>query len=270
MMVSSHGNNGQANRITIVDVRALFEKELTERGIPFQIDSETGLHAIEIDGWNATISLDNLQRDCAKDEDVGRVSRFVDSIIASATTADSALSVDQLYWTLEPNNYEVPADYRVTISKEVDRVLVHLSSDGSLITWATPAMLETLQISAEEAAAKAFENLAHALTEATIETQDIDGVQLGYLATTLPFKAALILAPNLRETAEPALGWPLLAVLPDRDFLYLWDATQQDLVGRLGPVVVREYTNSSYPISTEVYHVSEQEIRAIGAFPVPE
>ncbi len=253
-----------------MELRALFEKELTERGIPFQVDVETGLHAVEIDGWNATISLDNLQRDCAKDGDVGRVSRFVDSIIASATNADSALSVDQLYWTLEPNNYEVPADYRVTMSKEVDRVLVHLSSDGSLITWATPSMLDSLQISEEEASAKAFENLARELAEATVETQDIDGVQLGYLSTTLPFKAALILAPNLREIVEPVLGWPLLAVLPDRDFLYLWDATQQDLVGRLGPVVVREYTNSSYPISTEVYLVSEQEIRAIGAFPVSE
>jgi hypothetical protein len=114
---------------------------------------------------------------------------------------------------------------------------------------------------------KAFANLARALTESTLESQDIDGVQLGFFTTSPPFKASLILAPNLRDCVGPALGWPLMAVVPERDFLYLWAARHTDFVGRVGGVVVREFAKASYPISTEIYEISDAGIRAIGAFP---
>jgi hypothetical protein len=106
-----------------------------------------------------------------------------------------------------------------------------------------------------------------ALSKATVESQDIDGVQLGFISSSLPFKAAFILAPNLREVVSAVLGWPLMAVVPDRDFLYLWPARHADFVQRVGAVVVREYSRASYPISTEVYEITDQRIRAIGAFP---
>jgi hypothetical protein len=34
--------------------------------------------------------------------------------------------------------------------------------------------------------------------------------------------------------------------------------------------VVREYKGAAYPISTEVYEVSDDAFRAVGAFPVPD
>ncbi len=97
--------------------------------------------------------------------------------------------------------------------------------------------------------------------------KDIDGVQLGFIGTPLPFKASLILAPNLREVVGAVLGWPLMAVVPDRDFLYIWGARHTEFVQRVGGVVVREYSKASYPISTEVYEITDQKIRAIGEFP---
>jgi len=63
------------------------------------------------------------------------------------------------------------------------------------------------------------------------------------------------------------LGWPLMAVVPDRDFLFLWAARHTDFVKRVGSVVVREYSKASHPISTEVYEITDQKIRAIGEFP---
>ena len=153
------------------------------------------------------------------------------------------------------------------MSDRADRVLVHLSSDGRLITWVTPDLLQSLDISEADADPLAFANLSRALTEATLVCQEIDGVQLGFLTTSLPFKASLILAPNLRQVVGAALGWPLTAVVPDRDFLYLWAARHKDFVGRVGGVVVREFAQASYPISTEVYEITDTRIRAIGAFP---
>lgn len=213
------------------------------------------------------ISIENLQRDVAADGDTAIVSRFVDAIVASAGASESTRSADQLYWSLESCDSGERADYRVAVSDQVDRVLVHLSSDNRLITWVTPGMLESLSLSESDAGAAAFANLGRALSQASLESQNIDGVQLGMIATSLPFKASLILAPNLREVIGAVLGWPLMAVIPDRDFLYLWAAQHTNFVQRVGRVVVREYSKAPYPISTEVYEITDQKIRAIGEFP---
>lgn len=251
-----------------MNVQSHFESELVRRGIEFTVDADSGRHAIDIDGTSLLVSLDNLQRDFSRDGDLGRIPRFVDTILESTQQFEKTLSPDQLYWCLERNDFEVAADFRTAISDQVDRVLVHLSSDGKLVTWMTPPMLSDLGLSEADAGTAAFNNLAIALDKASIESEDVDGVALGFITTELRFKSSLILAPNLREKVEAFLGWPLLSVAPDRDFLYLWSAAHSDFAGRVGHVVVREYLSSSYPISTEVYKISDAEIIAIGAFPV--
>lgn len=253
-----------------MNVQAQFEDELRRRGFSFSIDAESGRHAVWIgDGARGRmlISLDNLLRDVASDGDVGRVARFVDAIAASADDPHTVLSPDRLFWCLEPNDYEVCADYRIAISNCVDRVLAYLSDDGKYITWVTSSMLDSLGLSQEHAEARSFTNLGLALSEASLDVQDIDGVRLGLIGTTLPFKSSLILAPNLREVVEATLGWPLMAVVPDRNFLFLWAARHTNFAQRVGRVVVDEYSKSSYPISTEVYEITDSSIRAIGEFP---
>ena len=58
-------------------------------------------------------------------------------------------------------------------------------------------MLGELDVTEEVGAACGYTNLARAMAEATVETKDLDGVSLGFVTTALPFKAALILAPNM-------------------------------------------------------------------------
>lgn len=250
-----------------MNVRQEFEDEVTSRGLLFTIDGESGRHVVMIGGGRMLISLDNLERDVARDGDKGRISRFVDAIQESSKTSEEPLSAQQLFWCLEPSDYDVPPDFRKPLSDQVDRVLVHLSPSGSLVTWVTPKMLEELGVTEEAGASLGYANLARALAEATVEANVLDGVHLGFVATSLPFKAALILAPNLREVVGSRLGWPILAVTPDRDFLYLWAARHTNFAGRVGQVVVREYSQAPYHISTEVYEISDNGIRAVGQFP---
>lgn len=212
------------------------------------------------------VSLANLERDMASNPDPEKIRRFVDTILMSEQERINTPSAQRLYWILEPNDYAEKASFRVPVSKRVDRVLVHLSSDGELVSWVTPDVLRQLELSDSDAAAIAFNNLERALSEATLETSDIGGVVVGFIGTPLPFKAALILAPNLRKVMEADLGWPLLAVTPDRDFLYLWAARHTDFAGNVGEVVVREYLAAPYPISTEIFELTDQGVLAIGAF----
>ena len=58
-----------------------------------------------------------------------------------------------------------------------------------------------------------------------------------------------------------------MAVAPDRDFLYVWAAKHDKFVNRVGRTTVEEYSKASYPLSTEVYSVSDGGITVIGEFP---
>ena len=177
------------------------------------------------------------------------------------------MDVTRIYWCLEPGDYVEKADFRKSVSDKVDRVLVLLSKDRSKITWITPKMLETAGLTLEAATALGFENLSREMQIAKIEFKEIEGVRLCFVNTELPFKASLILAPSLRKCVEETLGWPLQAVAPDRNFLYLWAARHETFVGRVGGVVVEEYAKAPYPLSTEVYSIDDTGVRRIGAFP---
>lgn len=251
-------------------VESLFERELQRRGVVFRLDPDTGRHELELKGSHSLVSLENLRRDFDSDGDSTRVARFVDNILVGSQCSDLEYSAEGLYWSLEPSDYEIKADYCVSISAQADRVLVHLSPDAGLITWVNSVILDRLGMTLEEAGARAMANLRKVMSEASIEFSEIDGVRLGYIGTSLPFKASLLFAPNLEEVAGQVLGWPLLAVAPDRDFLYLWDAAHTDFVNRVGSVVIEQYSQSSYAISTEVYEISTDGIQAIGAFPNPD
>jgi hypothetical protein len=253
-----------------MDTQRLFEQELKRRGVEFSVDPESGRHSLSINGMHILVSLENLNRSLAQGDDVECVARFVETVVETGSNTIADLSSQQLYWAMEPNDYEEPADFRVSLSRRVDRVLVHKSPDDRAISWVSHDMLERLGLSEAEAQGTAFDNLALSLREATVAWSDVDGVRLAYLNTPLPFKASLLLAPNLREVVEEAIGWPVLAVAPDRGFLYFWAAEHAEFAGRVGAVAVREYRQAAYPLSTEVFEISDGGCRAIGEFPIPD
>jgi hypothetical protein len=117
-----------------MNVDRLFEEQPVNRGLTFSVDAESGRYAVEVNGSQMLVSLENLKRDMERDGEVERVARFVDSIVASSDITERASSADQLYWCLEPNEYVEKADFRAPVRDRVDRVLVHLSSGSRLVT----------------------------------------------------------------------------------------------------------------------------------------
>jgi hypothetical protein len=56
------------------------------------------------------------------------------------------------------------------------------------------------------------------------------------------------------------------AVIPDRDFIYVMAEKDHPLLKRMGSVVREQFREASYPLSTEVFLISDEGIKAIGAF----
>lgn len=245
--------------------RELFEAELIRRGVEYSATRWPGQYEVRAGRRPLRVSLDNLARQLdGGDQDAERVAWFTDQILAAAAPAD--LTADRLYWLLQPSGDAEQAWHRASISPQLDRVLTHVSADGVLIHWISDQHLAAMNLTTRQASERAWANLDIALRGAEISTLDAPGnVTMAVITTTLPSKASLLLAPSLREVISPVTGWPILAVAPDREFVYIWNARHRDLIPRLGPVVIREHARAPHPLATEILYISDT-IRAIGAY----
>jgi hypothetical protein len=197
---------------------------------------------------------------------------FVDSITALLVLPDWEEAKGRVRWQPEPSNHEFDGTLCDAVSDKVSLVLVYVDPSETQIRWLSAADAGKWNKTRADLMAAAQENMDRILRQTKIETTFIEEHQLGMLSNEfVAFKAALLMCPNLKEVVEPVLGWPLYAVMPCRDFVYLLNQKDQPLLGRMGQVVTREYQRSGYPISTEVFEITDQCIRAIGDYqPAPE
>lgn len=250
--------------------RQLFLAELASREIvPEELDD--GGYRIVLGGTTLTVNLENKGREFDETGDETVLKQFVDAILEHQTfLPQSWESVRrQLFFAAEPSDHDFGDTCRQDVSDQVSLVLVYLAEPGQHIVWMTPSLLAKFGVSREMAEAHAADNLGRLMSETPIETTEVDGHLLGMLSTHSPLKASLIFAKNLRQKAEPLLGWPLFAVIPCRDFVYLIPESAQALFPRVAQVVVGEYTKRGYPISTEVFKIDSEKVQAIGEFQSP-
>ena len=252
-------------------VRELFLRELAGRGVSVKAVLEDGRYSLALGTFAAKVNLENLARDFEVDHDEGRVRRFVDTILSSASPIPGWPEARAgLRFAAEAADGDFGDAIHEPVSESLCRSLVHVSPDEMRITWVTPAILAVWGIDRQEAETIAGHNMAELLRQTTIEVETIEQHRLGMFATRSPFKASLIFSPNLEEVVGSVLGWPLIAVIPCRDFAYVFGEEDSDLIPRVGSVVLREYQERGYPISTEVYRISAEGIEAIGKFqPAP-
>lgn len=244
-----------------VDVRGLVESELARRGLSFAVDLRSRRLIVSTVEGTRLLSLDNLERMYAMNPSATSVSGFLDALLAPATP----VSYDGLFWLLEPNTYDEHAEFTASVSRRLERVLAHVASDGSRLMWLRQSDLDALGADPAAASVRAYSNLDRELQHAKVVTDDSGGVRVLFLNTSFPSKASLLLAPTLRESVAPHLGWPVLAVAPDRDFVLLWNATHDDFIGRVGAVAAREHNRAPYPLSVEVLRIDD-DLQAIGEF----
>jgi hypothetical protein len=248
------------------DVTNQFKRALEVRGGSVALSGDVAVVAYGKRRFE--VSLDNLRRRIAGGEPIeAAVAAFVDLITAPADTgnADSQrdglrLMLEQLVVVSDPNVSVRP------ISEWLGIVIVWTDSPESRIRFVGPQELADWSMSEADAWTDAAANMDALLAATPIEMKQVAGSVIAMLATASPFKASLVAAPSLRGHVSGQLGWPVLAVAPCRDFLYLFPNEGKDLLSRLGPVVMREFSTSPYPLSPEVFSVSDSGLRAVGSF----
>ncbi|MDX1930793.1 MAG: hypothetical protein SFV81_29990 [Pirellulaceae bacterium] len=248
----------------------LFQLELAKRNLSFTI-ADDGRYNIQIGDVNAVFSLENVRRNYERDHDADAISRF-------AMQLDVDMFEDIPAWesvksharfSIEPADYETGFDDTLheIVNDELVKVFVFTPPDGSRISWITESMLSDWNVSRETVVSQANLNMSRLVAETQLEIEVIDGVKLGMLSTNeTPFKASLILSEGFRKLVSPSHGWPVYAVAPTRDFVYIVPCANRDFLGRLGAVVLREYNESGHPVTADVLEVGDDGVTAIGSF----
>src|SRR5262249_43907386 len=252
------------------EVATLFLDEVARRNIEVKLDDE-GNYTLDACGLSIKVSLENVSRDFERDRDPDRIVTFVDSITNLLVLPDWQEARKRIRWQLEPSDHKFGDTLREAVSDQVSMVLVYADPSDTQIRWLTAVDAEKWNKRRADLMAAAQENMDRILRQTKIEMARIEEHQIGMLSNELvAFKAALLICPNFKEVVEPVLGWPLFAVMPRRDFVYLLNPKDQPLLGRMKQVVMREH-QKSYPISTEVFEITDQGIHAIGDYqPLPE
>ncbi len=254
------------------DLNALFEQELTRRGVSYERLDEPDLYRIQLGEVTITANLGNRRRDALRDGDADAVRRFVDEIVQCA--AEDAFSIpdwetarSRLYFAAEPAGSDFGDVLRTPITPQVARVVTLMDESESRICWGTPDMLQAWGVGEENVLRCAAQNQDRLVAGLALTIERVGWHKLGMVPLDSPYKASVIFAPSFRNLVGRKLRWPVLVVIPCRDFIYVLEENEK-LLNRLGPVVVEEYRNSGYPITTEVLRISDDGITAIGCFPV--
>ncbi len=248
----------------------LFQAQLVQRGLQYTVNSD-GLYEIAIGEVNATVNLDNVRRNYARDKDRDAVARFAQQLNTDFFGDIPGWAEVQplVRFSLEPSDYANGFSDTVheIVNDELVKVFVYISQDGSRISWITKGMVADWHVTQDAVVALANKNMDFIASETAVETQDIGGVPLGMLSTReTPFKASLIVSSQFRNLVAPTHGWPVYVVAPARDFVYIIPKANRDFLGRLGTVVLREYSDSGHPITQDVLEVGDEGVTAIGSF----
>ena len=250
-----------------LDVNAIFEEELSLRGVAFVKRSEYE-YVIEIDDFKVTANLFNVARNAEREGDPDAIRRFVDDVFdAFPPNPPPWIEASKLLLFSAEHAYQDFGDAIASpVSDEVCRVLTLTDQAETKITFVTPKICDDWGVTVEEANQAATRNQDRLLDGIQLQVEEIEGDALGMIPVNSPYKASVIFAGTFKEMVEPILGWPVLAVLPCRDFIYVVK-NDSPLLGKMGSVVVNEFQKSGYPITTEVLRITDDGIEAIGKYP---
>ncbi len=251
----------------MLSAREIFEHELDKRKIKYKGPDSIGFYKVNTENFEVTINLENITKNYARDKDPEAVIHFIDQSLTRFRTPPWNTAKKLIFFSVEPSDYNFNRSIHYAVTDSLSKVLVITDPDEGKITWVTPEMIKEWNVSQSEAEMNAAENMGGLLKGIRLEVEQIDDFKLAMIPINSVFKASTIFSPNFKKLALTDVGWPVLVVIPCRDFIYIIPEKDEALLDKLGGVVQREYRTSGYPITTEVLKISDDGIKAIGKYP---
>lgn len=90
-------------------------------------------------------------------------------------------------------------------------------------------------------------------------------VQYALIESDDPLTGTMVLAPDFLGKFQDVFGPVILVAVPNRFTVYVFPGLAPDYQSHSGEIL-REYHESAYPVSVELFEISKKGIRAVGAF----
>jgi len=247
-----------------------FKRMVEERGFTIDAIDEDELIHLSKDDEELKISLDNLRKDYEATGEDDIIEEFVEAITSSNEIPGWEIAKNGIYPSLFPAAFDFGDYIHYPITDDFNMVIVY--DFGNKKSWLDEDQLATWQIDNQTLLKTAYQNLDKVLDNAILEIEDVEGKKLAFFSLEdETMKSVLVLSKNLKNKVAGELDWPLAAVIPVRDFSYVFAAADFDFFAeRLGGIVMDQYKNSGYPISTEVLEIDGETIKAIAKFEIDE
>ncbi|OXB00711.1 hypothetical protein [Flavobacterium pectinovorum] len=244
-----------------------FKMQLENKGLTIDSIDKDGFILINVEESELKVSLDNIRRNYERDNDDSYITDLVNTIVSHSSKKEDWENIkDKIYVQFFPNDFEFENLIYEKVTNEFSKVFMlntnnnfSFISDDDLIDW---------NLDLEELKKQVDLNLDTFLDKVQIEIEDVDNHKLGMIhIEEVWLKSACLFSSKIKDLVKNNIGFPFYAVIPVRDFCYIFG--EQDFgyfSERLGSVVVEEYEKSGYPITTEILKFSETGVEAMGKY----
>ncbi|GAA4239627.1 hypothetical protein GCM10022291_34730 [Postechiella marina] len=249
-----------------------FKTQIEKQGMKIDSIDETELIFISKGDITLNVSLDNIRRDYQRDKDKSIISDFAKTLMNYTLEMPEKWTEarENIFISLYPSDYEFKDFINYKLTDKVHKIYIHREND--MLTWISKEDIEKWNISESTLNEQAEKNGDRILAKSTIEYNTIENRKLGRLESEfINLKGALLLASSMKEKIQTDFSFPFYAVIPVRDFCYVFSENDFEFFSqRIGQVVVEEYKQSGYPLTTELLKFSKNGIETVGVYDASE
>lgn len=244
-----------------------FKTQLESKGLAIDSIDKDGFILINVEESELKVSLDNVRRNYERDSDDSYITDLVNTIVSHSSKKEDWENIkEKIYVQFFPNDFEFENLIYEKVTNEFSKVFMvntnnnfSFISEDDLIDW---------NLDLEQLKNQVDLNLDFFLDKVQIEVEDVDNHKLGMIdIEEVWLKSACLFSSKIKDLVQNNIGFPFYAVIPVRDFCYIFGEQDFEYFSeRLGSVVVEEYEKSGYPITTEILKFSENGVKAMGKY----
>jgi hypothetical protein len=244
-----------------------FKMQLESKGLSIDSIDEDGFIYVNFEESDLKVSLDNVRRNYERDNDDSHITDLINVIVSHSSKKEDWEEIkNKVYIQFFPNDFDFENLIYEKVTNEFSKVFMvntnnsfSFVSDDDLIDWNLDLVELKKQVDL---------NLDILFDKVLIEVEDIDSHLLGMInIEDVWLKSACLFSLKIKDLVKDKIGFPFYAVIPVRDFCYIFGEQDFEYFSeRLGSVVLEEYEKSGYPITTEILKFSKTGVESIGKY----